>query len=82
MDTELYEETNEKDSWGPRFLWPTRRFRVNFPEKSRYRKTGRAKIPFDGRVTAFIDCITSSAPLDRVDLAKLIRPKARRKGAE
>jgi len=29
LDTELYGETNEKDSWGPRSLWPTRRFRVN-----------------------------------------------------
>jgi hypothetical protein len=28
LDTELYGETNEKDSWGPRSLWPTRRFRV------------------------------------------------------
>ena len=29
LDTELYGETNEKDSWGPRSLWPTHRFRVN-----------------------------------------------------
>ena len=28
-DTELYGETNEKDSRGPRSLAPTRRFRVN-----------------------------------------------------
>jgi len=26
LDTELYGETNEKDSWGPRSLWPTCRF--------------------------------------------------------
>src|SRR5215468_6854624 len=32
LDTELYGETNEKDSWGPRSLWPTRRFRVNSRE--------------------------------------------------
>ena len=29
MGTELYAETNEKDSRGPRSLWPTCRFRVN-----------------------------------------------------
>jgi hypothetical protein len=29
LDTELYGETNEKDSWGPHSLWLTRRFRVN-----------------------------------------------------
>ena len=39
LDTDLYGETNEKDSWGPHSLWPTRRFRVNsrlvgLPEKS------------------------------------------------
>ena len=38
LDTELYGETNEKDSWGLRSLWPTRRFRVSsrlvaLPEK-------------------------------------------------
>src|SRR3984885_4932504 len=32
LDTELYGETNEKDSWGPRSLWPTHRFRVNSRE--------------------------------------------------
>ena len=32
LDSELYEETNEKGSWGPRSLWPTRQFRVNFRE--------------------------------------------------
>jgi hypothetical protein len=39
LDTELYGQTNEKDSSGPRSLCPTRRFRVNsrevgLPEKS------------------------------------------------
>jgi len=29
---QLYGETNEKDSWGPRSLWPTRRFRLNSRE--------------------------------------------------
>jgi len=29
LDTDLYGETNEKDSRGPHSLWPTRRFRVN-----------------------------------------------------
>jgi hypothetical protein len=33
--TELYGETNEKDSWGPRSLWPTLRFRANSLEESR-----------------------------------------------
>lgn len=32
LDTELYGETNEKDSWGPRSLWPTHRFRINSRE--------------------------------------------------
>jgi hypothetical protein len=32
LDTELYGEANEKDSWGRRSLWPTRRFRVNSRE--------------------------------------------------
>jgi len=34
LDTDLYGETNEKDSWGPHSLWPNRRFRVN-PRVSR-----------------------------------------------
>ena len=29
LDTDLYGETIEKDSWGRRSLWQTRRFRVN-----------------------------------------------------
>jgi hypothetical protein len=42
LDTELYGETNEKDSGGPRSLWPTHRFRVNsrevaLPETDRLR---------------------------------------------
>jgi len=44
LDTELYGETNEKDSWGPRSLWPSRRFRVNSREVG-LPETGRAKIP-------------------------------------
>jgi hypothetical protein len=32
LDTDLYAETNERDSWGPRSLWPTRRFRVDSRE--------------------------------------------------
>ncbi len=32
LDTDLYGETNEKDSWGPYSLWPTRRFRVDSRE--------------------------------------------------
>jgi hypothetical protein len=32
LDTKLYGETNDKDSWGPRSLWPTRRFWVNSRE--------------------------------------------------
>jgi len=44
LDTQLYEETNEKDSWGPRSLWPTRRFRVNSREVLvLYRKRERAR---------------------------------------
>jgi len=45
LDTELYGEANEKDSWGRRSLWPTRRFRVNsrevaLPETSKIHFTG------------------------------------------
>jgi len=40
LDTELYGETNEKDSWGPRFLWPTHRFRVNSRETGHSQLSG------------------------------------------
>jgi hypothetical protein len=39
LDTELYGETNEKDSWGPRSLWAIRRFLVNPREVGNWEAT-------------------------------------------
>jgi hypothetical protein len=52
LDTELYGETNEKDSWGPRSLWPTHRFRVN--------SAGRLS---SSRITTTENCTCGLQPL-------------------
>jgi hypothetical protein len=82
LDTELYGETNEKDSSGPRSLWPTHRFQVN----SRRSRNRTLRVSF--RLTAFIRSgfdfveITGSTYgpqvlyLHKISADKLARPDA------
>ena len=46
LDTDLYGETNEKVSWGPHFLWPTRRFQVNPGEVGKSERCRRFSLWF------------------------------------